>query len=100
MQVKGDDEEKEAIHNASLKSKFVTGARHPQWMQDLEEMGRNGTWAHLCPLPATALPYAQPTGVNKHTNIQLLCVLMLLYTCPHAPIYASSCDHAHTIHVS
>jgi hypothetical protein len=65
MQVKGDDAEKEAIHNASLRRKFVTGARHPQWMQDLEEMGRNGTWAHLCPLPATALPYAQPTGVKK-----------------------------------
>ena len=41
---------------ATAMRRFVTGVRLPQWQQDLEEMGRNGTWAHLCLLPCTAVP--------------------------------------------
>jgi hypothetical protein len=58
QKVKGEDKEANLI----MDEHFVTGARYPQWVQDLEEMERNGTWRHLCPLPATAVPFAMPTG--------------------------------------
>lgn len=50
--VKGDNKEEQALMN----KKFVTGVRYPRWIQELDEMAENGTFASLSPLPCTALP--------------------------------------------
>ena len=50
--IKGDDKEEQAI----MSQRFVTGSRHPRWVQEYEEMVANGSWASLSPLQCTALP--------------------------------------------
>ena len=46
-----------------MRKRFVIGAREPAWKQALRERELNGSFAEWCPLPYTALPYEQPTGL-------------------------------------
>jgi len=46
-----------------LRTRFVIGARGPEWRRALVEMERNGTHRTWLPLPCTALTYEQPTGL-------------------------------------
>jgi hypothetical protein len=58
QKAKGED-----VVEKRMRKRFIIGAREPEWKQALRERELNGSFAEWCPLPSTALPYEQPTGL-------------------------------------